>query len=366
MQAIKFKSGTKTLLIATRTFTMGNPPIQIRKGTEVMYDGSQAEIDGETYSLPGLRGACRPEVGWLVAAEDYDEDAPVVRVSANMQMRHATQGGNPLGTPEKTTVATVASDERVVGSTADAAQSTRDRNASYHTQGQKVRAPNGATIEVEQQDGIPVRQLKTKAKSNPILDGNNAGALMSQANSVTIDPGKGITEDEYLARMSEEDQEKYKAVKSMHRSAYVSEDEPTRKPVSKVKKSATTVQDGITVSVSTGGGIETIDLSDSTAKAETHDVYEGGIKFSTTNGPKRTGLEPTKPAANLDTRRMIAKAMCSDFPDNYNFAVPAKKRVARLQADYEDRPDVIRAAFAAETDDVKAILEQEFPQAFSS
>ena len=365
MQAIKFKSGTKTRLIATRTFTMGNPPIQIRKGSEVMYDGSQAEIDGETYSLPGLRGACKPEVGWLVAADDYDEDAPEVRISANMQVRHATKGGNPFAPPEKAMIATVESDERVVGSSTASSQNTRDRNASYHNHGQKVRDQHGATVQIEDQDGIPVRQLKTKAKTNPILDGNNSGSLMSQANSITIDPGKGVSEDEYLSRMTEEERAQYLAVKASHRSAYVTDDDDSRKTVGKIKKAASSVQDGVNVTVSTGGGIETADPSDGNAKAETHDVYENGVKFVTTNGPKRTGLE-TKPSANQDTRRMIAKAMCSDFPLNYDFSVPAKKRVARLQADYEDRPDIIRAAFAAETDDVKAILEQEFPQAFSS
>jgi hypothetical protein len=62
---------------------------------------------------------------------------------------------------------------------------------------------------------------------------------------------------------------------------------------------------------------------------------------------------------------MVAKAMCADFPPNYDFAAPAKKRVARLQADFEDRPDVIRAAFAAENDEVKQLLVNEFPQAFN-
>ena len=60
---------------------------------------------------------------------------------------------------------------------------------------------------------------------------------------------------------------------------------------------------------------------------------------------------------------MIAKAVCADFPDNYDFAVPVKKRMARLQADYENRPDVLRAVFAAEGDEMKSILMQEFPQA---
>jgi hypothetical protein len=63
--------------------------------------------------------------------------------------------------------------------------------------------------------------------------------------------------------------------------------------------------------------------------------------------------------------RKIARAICADFPDNYVFTDSPKKKLARLQADYEDRPDVIRAVAAAETDgEVKRRLIEEFPEAF--
>jgi hypothetical protein len=61
----------------------------------------------------------------------------------------------------------------------------------------------------------------------------------------------------------------------------------------------------------------------------------------------------------------IAKALCPDFPDSYDFAAPTKKKLARLQADFEDRLDVLRAVFAAEGDDFKDQLVREFPQAFA-
>ena len=66
-----------------------------------------------------------------------------------------------------------------------------------------------------------------------------------------------------------------------------------------------------------------------------------------------------------DARLKFAKQLCSDFPSNYDFATNPRKKLARLQADYEERPDVIRAIFAAESDDFKAVLLKEFPQAFS-
>jgi hypothetical protein len=66
-----------------------------------------------------------------------------------------------------------------------------------------------------------------------------------------------------------------------------------------------------------------------------------------------------------DPRRIIAKTLCADFPDIYDFEAPARKKIARIQADFENRPDIIRAVAAAETDsEMKTRLVQEFPEAF--
>ena len=63
--------------------------------------------------------------------------------------------------------------------------------------------------------------------------------------------------------------------------------------------------------------------------------------------------------------RKIAKSICADFPDNYVFTQTTRKKIARLQADFEDRPDVIRAVAAADTDpEVRSRLFEEFPEAF--
>ena len=61
-----------------------------------------------------------------------------------------------------------------------------------------------------------------------------------------------------------------------------------------------------------------------------------------------------------DARLKFARQLCPDFPVNYDFATNPRKKLARLQADYEERSDVIRAVFAAESDDFKAVLLREF------
>ena len=368
-QVIKFKSGEKLPFIATRSFTMGTPPISFRKGQDVLFDGSQAEIDGEVYTIPNLRGACKPEVGWLVLADSYDEDAPEVRVSANMQVRHPTKGGNPLAPPEKSVVVTVEDDERIVGTHSAVTAATQATNANYRNRSAvKVKDQHGMRVEIEEQDGVPVRTLQTKAKNHTVFEGNNVSDSMSAVSKVVITPSKGITAEEYMAKMSPEEREEYLAKKEEKRSAYADvAPKETRKIVGRVKNAGSKTQDGITTTVTTGGGTEMYDPSTGATQNVTQVIEQDGIKFTTTNGPKQKDSTPVvRPAASVNARRSIAKSMCADFPDSYDFGAPAKKRIARLLADFEDRPDVIRAAFAAETDDVQAALEQEFPQAFES
>jgi len=96
--------------------------------------------------------------------------------------------------------------------------------------------------------------------------------------------------------------------------------------------------------------------------------------MTNTNGPSNKeqpsprSADAQKPVmlkdGTADFRLKVARQLCPDFPTNYDFAQNQRKKLARLQADYEDRPDVIRAVFAAESDDFKSLLLNEFPQAF--
>ena len=67
-----------------------------------------------------------------------------------------------------------------------------------------------------------------------------------------------------------------------------------------------------------------------------------------------------------DYRRMVAKTLCPDFPDDYSFSDHWKRRLAMIRLNYENRSDIIRAIFAAESDEFKKLLIDEFPEAFPS
>lgn len=383
MPEIQFRRGEMQRYVAARSFALGQTGVNVRKGQEIAFDGTMADFGEGPSSFPLLRGAIK--AGWVTPAAQYDEDDMTAEmpVSANIQVRHPTQGGNPMDQRSQPRMAmtTTESDEREVGSVKTHAKTARENNTNYK-RGQPTPRRTGSGVVIEDQDGVPVRGLKTPSGQRALttttpLTAGSVGAAMAATN-VTIEPGQGISREEMMDRMAPDQRAEYEAQIESRRAQYVDEEAP--KPVARVasKKGAQT-REGITSKVTTGGGIETMDLSGlDNGQAEEGITESEGIVFKTTNGPKQgTQAHPrqaetarVKPAvvvkeAGADVRRMVAKQLCKDFPDNYDFTAPDKKKLARLQADYEDRPDVLRAVFAAEGDAFKALLMQEFPSAFA-
>lgn len=358
IQMPRFQRGVFVDLTATRSFTLGKTGVTVSRGTTLGFDGATVDYGGNQYAAPEAMGAIK--AGWLVLEGDYDETAAPERVSANIQVRHATQGGNPMqpGQQQKVAISTTEQDEREVGSVKAHAETARNRNVN---RGRTATAQVGGAVEM--QDGVPVRTLKTAAgekakQTRTTLTAGSAGEVVRQANtSGVIEPGQGVTEDEFLDRMPPEERDEYLAKKAAKKAAYV--DAPlTPAPVARVARQTAPV-----------------DLAPLAAPEVTTRTVDG-ITLTNTNGPKRDGLQPSaraeqRPAvvvrpAGEDVRRRIAKAMCADFPDLYDFTQPIKKKIARLHADFDDRPDVLRAVFAAEADDVKALLVEEFPDVFAT
>ena len=373
-----FKKNQMQHYVATRPFTLGQSGVSVPKGSDVMFDGTKVEVGGSEYNIPGLRGAIK--TGWLVPVERYDEDdtSAEIPVSANIQIR-AADGGNPLDKPNMMTMqAATESDEREVGNTASHARAVNQRNTG-HRPGTPVTARVGRTAEM--QDGVAVRTLKTAAgsrakNSRVVLDGSNASAAIREAQNVQIDAGQGVTEQEMLDRMQPDAAEQYLAAKASRRAQYVDDDAPV---VGKIAgtQSGRKEQAGMTATLTTGrGSTDVFDASGfDPGKAKSGVVEQDGIIFRTTNGPSNKELpsarsvDAHKPVmlkdGTADARLKIARQLCPDFPDSYDFAQSPRKKLARLQADFEDRGDILRSVFAAESDEFKAVLMAEFPQAFS-
>lgn len=389
---IRFRAGEPLTFITTRPFALGNTQVTVAKGTEILFDGTKANVDGTEYTLPQLRGAIK--AGWLVLAEEYDENAEVARPSANISVRHPTQGGNPMH-PKQSMPTSVSEEERVAGSAKQFAHNTREANTGFVRGQTKVNVGQGSQtvmtqrgmMVVESQEGHVVQRapLKTAAgekAKNQRTSADMASQVEQQLSKVSITPVAGVSRDELMEQMSEEDRAEYLANIESRKAAYVNEAPIVkqagdgRKVVGSAKKTGTSTREGITAKTTTGGGIETVDLSGASKPAEVTHGESEGIKFTTTNGPKRDLAPSThprqaaaapvgkRPTVSVDIRRKMAKAACPSFPDNYMFELSAKKKIARLRADYEDQGEILQAVFLAEDDEMKALLIEEFPEAF--
>ena len=379
MDQIIYRSGEMQHFVATRSFALGSTGLQVNRGMDLHFDGTKVQVDGSEITMPQLRGAIRS--GWLVLADTFDEnDAQARPVAANIQVRHPTQGGNPFEgkTPTKKVAVIAETDEREVGNAVSHAAAARQANMNYR-HGQPVRNEVGGSVEM--QDGVPVRKLKTAAgerakNARTVLTAESLGSEIRKAESVQIEAGEGLSESDYLERMSEGERAEYLAKKEAARSKYA-DATPVAKPVAKVRRAKAETREGITAQVKTGGGVETADPIDPGDKAVVTEHVEDGIVFKNTNGPKKKAADPhprsdeaQKPVmlrdGTADARLKVAKALCPDFPDNYDFSAPDRKKLARIAADYEDREDVLRAVFAAESDDFKATLLAEYPHVFGA
>ena len=366
-EEIKFKTGVFQKFTATRSFALGQLNVTLPIGAELEFDGQKVVYAGNDFVFPQLRGALK--AGWLVPVDEYNEGDPSygAPASANIKMRPPTDA---KGQAKAAVAVTLETDERIVMSAEGHASDTRTNNRQQATR--KIASRSG----VEDQDGVPVRTLQTPAgerakNMRTVLTSKSAGSALRAAESVQITAGKGITEEEMLARMSEDEQQVYLAKKESLKSRYV---DTTPVTVAQVKTAKTKEAEGMKLTQSVGGGIEIADPTGQGGKAKASTRTEDGITFKNTNGPEKNAPEQHHRAAQgqpvmvkdgtADVRRKIAKSMCAEFPESYDFAAPERKKLARLQADFEDRPDVLRAVFACESDAFKVKLIEEFPSAF--
>jgi len=277
--------------------------------------------------------------------------------------------------------------------------------------------------------GVPVaRAFQTPARAETKVTPDSVGSAIRQADQVKVQPGEGMSEHELLARMTEDERSLYLAEKEARKSDVMSRTAgyslpqsqttnlaaynqpgmqqqprqasaqpqraqmaPQSRVVGQVPQGQKVLQtEGFNVALTTGGGTEIADLSGMGGQAHESSVTAEGITFKNTNGPKRAFPNMTSPQAQpaapmtthqmapeegtsriekdgtADARKSIAKTLCKDFPDEYSFSDHWKRRLAMIRLNYEGRIDVIRAIFAAESDDFKKVILDEFPEAFAS
>lgn len=386
---IQFQAGVFRKFVAARQFALGNSGMNIPMGGELTFDGTHYTYSGSPpQPMPQLRGALK--AGWIVLAEHYDPEdmSASVPQAAGVRMRNAN-GGNPMDPQVRYPVTTTEAEEREVGNVAQHSQQTRQANAN-HRPGQRAASSSAA----ESQEGREVRKLTNPAHAAPVdLEKTSATEAIRQLDRATrVQAGRGVTREEMVQHLPPEEREAYLAEIDARRSGYATSDDPQAqaerdrntkilaqqgrlvdgqgpKVVGRVAASPQTRhQDGFDITNHVGGGTETMDLSGLDTPSENKVSYteQEGMRFVNTNVGMKPAPAPAAPTGPVDNRRRIARSICPDFPDNYVFDDSIRKKIARLQADYDDRPDVIRAVAAADTDvELRDRLVEEFPEAFT-
>lgn len=389
----QFRHGHSRTYVATRTFTLGDSGVPIVEGSEIEFDGSSIAHSGlPPTMMPQLRGAIR--AGWLVPSEQYDPNDRSANIPrpAGMQMRSA-DGGNPMNPQPRHEVSMdIDAEEREVGNVEAHAAATRQGNLENYRRKRTPRTEStagqrydGGGVEPQDEREVPGIRFQTAAGERAKRATTNivhAGAAISAAQKVKIKPGRGRTREELLrdaiARggLTDEELQEYEEELMAQQALHGVQGVPVSQIVGRVQTQQHQQREGFDLTMSVGGGTEIADMGGTGGKGEETVVESEGIRFTNTNGPKKgvrlvdKAAEAAKAAQKTNGAddamcRRIAKAICADFPDNYVFTDPTRKKIARLQADYDDRPDVIRAVAAAETDgEVKRRLVEEFPEAF--
>ncbi len=360
---IQFRAGHAQKFIATRSFSLGNSGMNIQQGSELDFDGTHVSYAGShPVIMPQLRGAVK--AGWVVLAANYDPNdlSSSIPRPAGVQVREA-KGGNPMDPPVRIPVTTAAAEEREVGNVRSHAQGVQARNTNLY---QPQPGRRTASMTVESQEGVTVRHLTTPAKQTTNFEYESPAEAIRRADSARVQPGIGRTREEMLAQMSEQEQAEYLSVLDSKKAGYV--DAPVI--VGHIAPMRNAQKEGFNINNSVGGGIEIADAGGMGGDVVESTVSEEGMVFRNTNvgkpKPQARPVVAASSAADMDTRRRIALAICPDFPNNYVFDDPVRKKIARLQADFDDRPDVIRAVAAADTDlEVRQRLVEEFPGAFA-
>ena len=334
----------KKKYIVNRMFTLGANATRLDRGVELLFDGVYVELEGQPkVAAPGVKGAIQK--GWLVEADSFDTDqefdyAPEM---APMMMGPSQHSGNAsLATRRKIPIHSSGDDSREVMNVSDHRAGVQERNATMRGAPQRrvssvdrntarrVSAVNGDYATAE--DGEVVRSLKTPAKMTTKLDPNTVGSQISHfENGIKIDaveraPGK------QMPIVSGDNDERYALPGTSG----------TKAPKKATKR---------------------IEVEGISFEVENTDLVERGPSR------KEAAVDPLPAkaisSAEASMRLKMAKGFCSDFPTNYAFDAPQKKKLARIEADFvETRPDVVRAIWMAETDTFKKVLEENFPEVF--
>jgi hypothetical protein len=319
--------------VVVQQFTIGAEKGESRtidKGTNVQYDGHNLYIEGDTSGISFPRFNRIIDAKWVTP---QGEDATYTPQSANISVRPSTPN-SPAGTKKYTTVTTM-KDEHFVGS-------YKDRTQTH--------APAPSKI-IEVQTGIPVISLKKNA---------NVGRVDEvQGRATTLVSTETISKVNAVIKSASD-----VGVSELEGITFKNENVPTR-----TGGTAPTKFSGrVTIAQEEGQVVGTVHAAKKEPAAPAPIPAPAPVVAPVKRGPGRppkakVAAEPTTAAPSVINERIAAvKLMCPEFPD-WPFTSEAPVKLAEIKK-YGKQPTILRAIFAAESDDFRVALKTTYPKFF--
>lgn len=327
--------------VAKVGFTIGDTEQKIEPGTEIVFDGHRASIEGEEpVVLPRLRTVIK--AGWLVE-ESKDDGAAFKPRSAEINVSPSTP--NKEASTKFNTIASPV-DEQIVGSFRN-----RDRLQKFSKDQANNTEQNSNDFGLELRDsGIEIRKLSSK----------NVGKDTQEIARVSSGTLSRVNKEIYET----EDVKGESKTQSMLQEGIIFKHENISKEASGASDNIdqsdmiTTPEQAIKVSsLNKRSNVNAIDV-------EVSKKPPAAKKISTakknTSSKSRRGRKP-----KIDEEMVaIAKKMCSNFPNSWDFYASTEEKTEAIQSFSED-PEIIQALYMAETQSFKRVIKQNYSELLS-
>jgi len=292
----------------------------IEKGSEFEYDGQILKYAGADIPQPSLRGAIKAD--WASSSEAAmqipiakNNQRNVAKSQSVLQGVNSVQRSSPNMQVEQF-------DEETVMNVSDRQEAMKQ---GRHLSKADDKSARGMKImeSIENQEGVVIGKVRSAAKTVTDVSGSDFSNKLSSLNNP--DP---------IGKKPE----------------FISHSEGIE-----IKTNMGAMHSSIQVEESEGNVVGTVRHTDDQSQVE--GISMGGKKTANAAKSKVTNFNSLKP------RIRIAKRIYSDFPESWDFTGKLKERMERVKS-YGDSQEFLEALYAAEGDQFRKALEQEYPKQF--
>ncbi len=371
MSELQQQSDNRVRYVCAHTFRI-NETVIIKLGDVVEYDETYLyRKNQKPIEAPNLKQVLN--LGWLVLPDAVGQAAQAnhapIMVTPTVTGNVAPGASGKIKQPMK--FAHVQDEQRYSLDRTASIKSVRPSTQRPLTASSSGGAGPGERGQVDTDD-IP---LKVPARSTVSLF-TDAGALTAELGSVTIDPRKGVSVEELLDNLSPEERirREYELEKQQikvrarantpeEREAQTIREETVKLHAKMLAKLAS-LQDG-QQQPQPAVFSEVEGISFATTGIPSAAVAAVAQQQPVSERPKAVPVEPkSRKAVDPGVKSLIAKSVLPTFPfEQYNFADTDRKKLARIDLDFEDKFDILRAIYAAEDDVIREHIADNYPAA---